>query len=72
MAGREFLDNPDFLEYIRLLHDLHAAIREGRDESEEGERIRDQMDGPGSRLSGDEIARAQEISAGLYLLTDLP
>jgi hypothetical protein len=72
MAEGKLFDNPDFVEYIRLLRDLHAAIREGRDESEEGERIRDQMDGPGSRLSRDEIIRAQEISAEFYSLTDLP
>src|SRR5262249_53450266 len=72
MDHRRFFDNPDFLAYIRLLRDLHGAIREGNDESEEGERIRDQMDGPGSRLSADEVAGAQGISADFYSLTDPP
>jgi hypothetical protein len=72
MDHRRFFDNPDFLAYIRMLRDLHGAIREGNDESEEGERIRDQMDGPGSRLSADEVAGAQGISADFYSLTDPP
>ena len=48
------------------------AIREGKDESQGGGRIRDQMDGPGSRRSRDEIARAREISMDFDSLTDSP
>jgi hypothetical protein len=70
MNEGRFFDNPDFVEYVRLLHKLHAAIRDGTDESEKGERIREQMDDPGSRLSQDEIASAQEISALLDSMTD--
>jgi hypothetical protein len=58
MSEGKFFDNPDFVAYVRSLRDLHAAIRAGTDESEQGERIRDQMDDPGSRLSPDEISRA--------------
>lgn len=72
MAEPRFFDNPHFLTYVRLLRDLHEAIREGKDESEEGERIRDQMDEPGSRLTPDEIASVQGISADFYSLTEPP
>jgi hypothetical protein len=70
--NHQFLDNPDFLEYVRLLKTLHDAIREGRDESDEGEAIREQMDGPGSRLSPAEIACVNGISADFYSLTEKP
>jgi hypothetical protein len=70
MANAKFFDNPDFLQYVRLLHELHAAIREGKDESAEGERIRDQMDEPTSRLSSDEIDSVHGISGDLYSITD--
>jgi hypothetical protein len=70
MAKAEFFDNLDFLKYVRLLHELHAAIREGNDESEEGERIREQMDEPASRLSSDEIDGVQGISTDFYSVTD--
>jgi hypothetical protein len=72
MSTGRFFENPDFVTYVRLLRDLHAAIRAGTGESEEGERIRDQMDDPGSRLSPEEIARVQEISSEFYSLADLP
>lgn len=66
----KFFENPDFLKYVRLLNDLHTAIREGKDESTEGGNIRDQMDEPGSRLSPDEIAGVHGISADFYSVTD--
>jgi hypothetical protein len=72
MSEGKYLDNPDFVAYVRLLRDLHAAIRAGTGESEEGERIRDQIDDPGSRLSPEELARVQEMSAEFYSLADLP
>jgi hypothetical protein len=70
MVKAEFFANPDFLQYVRLLHELHAAIREGKDESEEGERLRDQMDEPASRLSSDEIDSVHGISGDFYSITD--
>jgi hypothetical protein len=70
MANAEFFDNPDFLEYVRLLHELHAAIRDGRGESVEAERIRDRMDEPASHLSSDEIDSVHGISGDFYSVTD--
>ncbi len=70
MRNAEFFDNPDFLKYVRLLHELHATIREGNDESAESERIRDQMDEPASRLSSDEIDSVHGISGDFYSVTD--
>ena len=70
MTNAEFFDSPDFLKYVRLLHQLHAAIREGNDESAESERIREQMDEPASRLSSDEIDSVHGISGDFYSVTD--
>jgi hypothetical protein len=70
MSEGKFFDNPDFLEYVRLLHELHAVIREGKDESTDGERIRDRLDEPASRLSSDEIDSVHRISGDFYSITD--
>jgi hypothetical protein len=43
-------------------------IREGTDETPVGEALRDRMDEPGSRLSPDQIASANGISADFYSL----
>lgn len=53
----------DFMTYIRLSGRLHRMIRDGTDEGPEGEAIRDQMDGPGDRLTEDEVQAVKEISA---------
>ena len=70
-AGRYFL-NPEFMEYVRMLYDLHVALKEGRDETAEGQALRDRMDEPGSRLSGEEIVATQGISARFLLITWKP
>ena len=70
MIDRHFFDNPSFLEYVRLLRDLHIAIREGWDETTEGEALRERMDDPGRWLSSGEIASLNGISADFYSLTD--
>ena len=71
MIDRHLFDNPRFLEYVRLLRDLHVAIQEGWDETAEGEALRS-MDDSGRRLSGAEIASLNGISADFYSLTDPP
>jgi hypothetical protein len=68
MNPRCFFANPDFNEYVRLLGRLHRLIRQQRDESDEGEAMRDAMDGPGDALSEDEVRAAREISADLYTI----
>lgn len=70
MQNTRFFHNPDFLKYVRLLHELHAAIREGKDELVEGENIRDRMDEPASHLSSDEIAGVHGISSDFYSVSD--
>jgi hypothetical protein len=72
MSRPQFFRNPDFMEYVRLLYGLHFAIKEGWDESEEGEALRERMDAPGSRLSGEEITGLHGISADFYSLADQP
>src|SRR2546423_14326959 len=68
MSQRTFFNNPDFLLYVRLLSELHPLIRAGRDETPEGEALRDRMDDPGSRLSSDETVSVNAISADFYSL----
>lgn len=64
-----FFQNPDFVEYVRLLGRLHRLIREGRDESVEGEALRDSMDRPGDALSGAEVRAVKDISVDLYSIS---
>ena len=72
MLDDRFFRNPSYIDYIRLLFDLHRAIAEGWDETEKGEALRDRMDEPGSRLTSDETASISGISADFYSLTDTP
>jgi hypothetical protein len=58
------------MNYVRLLYDLHVAMREGWDEGAEGEALRERMEDPGSRLSGEEIVSLNGISTDFYSLTD--
>jgi hypothetical protein len=68
MNQETFFNNPHFLQYVRLLSELHQLIREGTDETPEGEALRDRLDDPGSRLSSDEIVSVNGISADFYSL----
>jgi hypothetical protein len=72
MKNLHFFDNPHFREYVRLLHELHLAIKEGWDEAAEGEALRERMDESGSHLSGEEINSLNGISADFYSLVDTP
>ena len=64
----QFRDNPHYVEYVRLLHELHFLMRDGKDESPEGEAIRDQMDWPWRHLNEEEVNRVNGMSADLYTL----
>ena len=70
MTRGRYFQNPDFAEYVRLLGRLHQLIREGRDESEEGEALRDSMDRPGDALIDDEGRAVSDISVDLYSISD--
>ena len=72
MLEDRFFHNQHFIDYVRLLFELHRAISEGWDETELGEAIRERMDEPGSRLSSNEIASSSGIAADFYSLTDAP
>lgn len=72
MTLQRFFDNQHFRAYVRLLHQLHQMIRAGTDETEEGEALRDRMDGPANYLSQEEIDCLNTISADFYTLSDPP
>ncbi len=69
MTRGEFFENPDFVEYLRLLRRLHAMIRSDEDEGPEGDALRDQMDAPGERLSSAEVAAVKGIAADFHTLS---
>lgn len=68
----DLLRQPDFVECVRSLGRLHHLIREQRDESDEGEALREEMDHPGERLSEDESQAVKAISADLGTMDVLP
>src|SRR3954468_20131517 len=61
-----------FLEYTSRLVDLHELIRAGRDESVEGESLRDSMDYWWQRMSPAEIEQAGQLSEDLYYIHEPP
>jgi hypothetical protein len=58
-----FYENPAFIEYTKLLKQLHALIDKGLGESLEADAIRDRMDEPWSHLTKEEIAEIDRLSA---------
>jgi vacuolar-type H+-ATPase subunit E/Vma4 len=64
--SERFFRNPSFLDYVRLLYQLHRAIKEGWDETAEGEALRERMDELGRGLSREEITSLNGISANFY------
>ncbi len=60
----------EFLEYVRLLVELRALIREGVDESDRGEAVREAMDKPWNSLTDDEKTSARQLAADLDTLGD--
>jgi hypothetical protein len=57
--------SPHYVEYTRLLRELHALIRGGRGDSEQADEIRDAMDGPWGLLTPAEAELAKKLSADL-------
>jgi hypothetical protein len=72
MTAGKFFENPDFVEYVRLLRRLHAMIRSGDDEGAEGDALRDQMDAPGERLSSEEVSTVKAIAVDFHTLSGEP
>src|SRR5579875_981590 len=54
-----------YIEYTHLLRRLHDLIRRGEDETEEGDALRDAMDGPWSRLTEADLIRVRNLGADL-------
>ncbi|MBL8819393.1 MAG: hypothetical protein JNL58_25400 [Planctomyces sp.] len=66
--NNQFFFNPMFRKYLSLLRNLHELIRNGIDETVEGEALRDSMDGPAASLTSEEIDCLNGISADFYSL----
>ncbi len=58
-----FQNNPDFVTYVQLFRQLHTLVSEGMADSPEAEALRDQMDDFWYRLTDDEIAELDRLSA---------
>jgi hypothetical protein len=54
-----------YVEYTRLLRQLHAMIRRGEGDTEKADELRDAMDGPWSRLKEEELVRVRGLGADL-------
>ncbi|HEY2154841.1 MAG TPA: hypothetical protein VGH33_04380, partial [Isosphaeraceae bacterium] len=72
MTKRPLSMSPAYVQYVRGLHRLHALIREDRDDSPEGDAVRDSMDEPGYALSEAERERVGGLSEDLYSISDPP
>jgi len=62
--------NPNIQLIAKGLIDLHRLIRQGNDDSPEGESIRDALDAPLKRLSRTEKERTQWLSEDLYSISE--
>lgn len=58
------ISSEDF-KYVSLLIELHVFISEGRNDSEDADRIRDEMEVIDSKFTEDETQQMNEISAKL-------
>lgn len=67
MAGR-FADNPEYVKAETLLKELHRLISEGKGDSDEADAVREEMDEPWWKLTQEEQARLNGLSADLYML----
>ncbi len=59
----------DYEQYKKLLLKLHEMHAHGTDQTDEADVIRDQMDGPGYRLTEAEFDRIKGLAGDLYMLT---
>src|SRR5450631_2468452 len=58
------------LESSRLLRELHALFVQGKDESEEADAIREQMEEPWYAMTPQEQERMRGLSADLYTVAE--
>jgi len=62
--------SPHLAEYVRLLLDLHRLFIQGKEDTQEADDLRDEMEVPASYLSREEVTFAQGVSGDLYQLQD--
>src|SRR5437667_450873 len=58
------------LNYAHLLRDLHALFLKGKEDGEEAESVRDQMDAPWYAMTTEERERMRGLSRDLYALAE--
>ncbi|MEX0727847.1 MAG: hypothetical protein WEB58_02630 [Planctomycetaceae bacterium] len=69
MLRPAFFKNPEYCEYVRLLVRLHDLIIQKKDESEEGDRLRDEMDLCSKDFTDEEVVSLNGISGDIYFLS---
>ena len=57
MLASTSLENPSYVEYVRLLLELHSAMAQGQGETEEADALRDAMDRPWVEMDPRERSR---------------
>lgn len=67
---RMFNDNPSYLKCEVLLKNLHLFVTEGKNDSEEADQVREEMDDLERDLNSAEMERLNGLSADLYMLQD--
>jgi hypothetical protein len=70
MAKQPFSTRPSYVQYIQGLRRLHELIAVDRDDTPEGDAVRDGMDGPWYELSETEQNRINGLSEDLYSISD--
>jgi hypothetical protein len=64
--SRDFLSNPSFAEYARLLFGLHGLIATEAGESAEADAIRERMDAAWGHLTALQRDELRQLSERLY------
>lgn len=62
--------NPHYVQYVVLLEQLHALVRDGRGDSPEADALREQMDEPWRHLAAEETVKVKEMSERLNAAPD--
>ncbi len=68
MAGKTFVDNPDYMKQIDLIKKLHLLMAQGKGDTEEADTVREQVYPSWGQLTPAEMDRVNALSADLYML----
>ena len=67
---KRFMENPDYIQAMRLQPSLHRLIAQGQGDAAEADEIRDAMEAHWRHMNYAERQRFEGLSADLYMLAD--